>query len=71
MLSEFSPEAFAALMERAGFVEMDTVSPDEQVRRYLQGRHDIPDPPPNFAFALFSRKEQKPRVLRPRDRADV
>ena len=53
MLSEFSPEGIAALMERAGFVETDQVSPDEQVRRYLQGRRDIPDPPPNFAFALF------------------
>ena len=56
MLSAFSPEEFAAQMERAGFVQMDHVSPQEQVRRYLQGRHDIPAPPPNFAFALFSTK---------------
>ena len=58
MLSEFSPEEFAELMERAGFAETDHVSPEEQVRRYLQGRHDIPAPPPNFAFALFRRKER-------------
>ena len=58
MLSEFSPEAFAALMERAGYVETDSVSPEEQVRRYLQGRRDIPAPPPNFAFALFRREER-------------
>ena len=57
MLSAFSPEEFAALMERAGFVETDHVSPDEQVRRYLEGRRDIPAPPPNFAFALFRKEE--------------
>ena len=56
MLSAFSPEELAAQMERAGFAEMDHVSPEEQVRRYLQGRHDIPAPPPNFAFTLFRRK---------------
>ena len=43
-------------MGRAGFVETDHVSPDEQVRRYLQGRHDIPAPQPNFAFALFGKE---------------
>lgn len=67
MLSEFSPEEFAARMEQAGFVEADHVSPEEQVRRYLQGRRDIPDPPPNFAFALFRRKERKSGALHPRD----
>ena len=41
-------------MERAGFAEVDHVSPEEQVRRYLQGRQDIPTPPPNFAFAKTS-----------------
>ena len=45
-------------MERARFVEMDHISPEEQLRRYLRGRHDIPEPPPNFAFALFRRKER-------------
>ena len=55
MRSAFSPEGFAALMERAGFAEMDHVSPEELMRRYLQGRNDIPDPPPNFAFALFKK----------------
>ena len=58
MLSEFSPEEIAELLEGAGFEEEDSVSPDEQVRRYLQGRQDIPAPPPNFAFALFRRKER-------------
>ena len=29
-----------------GFVEEDHVSPEEQVRRYLQGRQDIPARPP-------------------------
>ena len=53
MRSAFSPAEFTAQMERAGFAEVDHVSPDEQVRRYLQGRRDIPAPPPNFAFALF------------------
>ena len=58
MRSAFSPEEFAAQLEHSGFVETDNVSPEEQVRRYLQGRHTIPDPPPNFAFALFRRKER-------------
>ncbi len=53
MQSEFSPEELGAEMERSGFTEMDHVSPAEQVQRYLQGRRDIPEPPPNFAFALF------------------
>lgn len=44
------------MLERAGYVEVDSVSPEEQVRRYLRGCHDIPDPPPNFAFALFRRE---------------
>jgi len=58
MRSAFSPEEFAVRMEQIGFVETDHVSPEEQVRRYLQGRHDIPAPPPNFAFALFRKKER-------------
>ena len=58
MLSEFSPEEFAAKMEQSGFVEVDTVSPEEQVKRYLQGRQDMPAPPPNFAFAQFQLQEQ-------------
>jgi methyltransferase (TIGR00027 family) len=61
MLSEFSPEEFTTQMERAGFVEKDTVSPEEQVRRYLEGRPNMPAPPPNFAFALF-RKEGTERA---------
>lgn len=59
MLSAYSPEEFAAQMGHAGFVETDSVSPEELVRRYLQGRHDIPAPPPSFAFALFGRTERE------------
>ena len=55
MLSEYGPEEIDAEMERAGFTAMDHVSPTEQVRRYLQERRDIPEPPPNFAFALFEK----------------
>ena len=53
MRSEYSPDEIDAEMERAGFTAMDHVSPAEQTQRYLQDRNDIPEPPPNFAFALF------------------
>ena len=53
MRSEYSPEDIDAEMQRVGFNAMDHVSPAEQTQRYLQGRNDIPEPPPNFAFALF------------------
>ena len=43
MLSAFSPEEFAVPDEACWI----TSRPEEQVRRYLQGRRDIPDPPPN------------------------
>ncbi len=55
MLSEYGPEEIDTEMERAGFTAIDHVSPTEQVRRYLQERRDIPEPPPNFAFALFEK----------------
>ena len=55
MLSEYSPDQLDAEMERAGFTPLDHVSPAEQEARYLQQRHDIPAPPPNFAFSLFSK----------------
>ena len=55
MLSEYGPEEIDAEMERAGFKAIDHVSPTEQVRRYLQERRDILEPPPNFAFALFEK----------------
>ena len=58
MLSEYSPEEIDAEMERAGFTAIDHVSPTEQVRRYLQTRRDIPEPPPNFAFALFEKSSR-------------
>lgn len=53
MLSEYSPDEIDTEMERAGFTTVAHLSPAEQTQRYLQGRHDIPEPPPNFAFALF------------------
>ena len=53
MRSEYSPDEIDAEMKRAGFTASDHVSPTEQTRRYLQDRNDIPEPPPNFAFALF------------------
>ena len=55
MLSEYSPGEIDAELERAGFTATDHVSPEEQVRRYLRERRDIPEPPPNFAFALFEK----------------
>ena len=56
MLSEYGPEEINAEMKRAGFVTLDHVSPAEQVLRYLQERRDIPEPPPNYAFALFEKR---------------
>ena len=53
MQSEYGPDEIDAEMKRAGFTATDHVSPAEQVLRYLQGRNDIPEPPSNFAFALF------------------
>ena len=53
MLSEYSPDEIGAEMGRAGFTPVEHLSPAEQAQRYLQGRQDIPEPPPNFAFALF------------------
>ena len=55
MLSMFAPDELTAELERAGFTELDTVPPEEQARRYLQGRTDMPPPAANFAFTLFGR----------------
>ena len=55
MRSTFAPEELAAELARAGFSELDSVPPEEQARRYLQGRTDMPPPAANFAFALFGR----------------
>ena len=38
---------------RIGFVEMETLPPEAQARRYLKNRPDVVDPAPNFSFALF------------------
>ena len=55
MRSTFAPEELTAELARAGFSELESVPPDEQARRYLQGRSDMPPPAANFAFALFGR----------------
>ena len=52
-------------------VEMDHVSPEEQVRRYLQGCHGIPASPPNFAFALFRKLGGWDPRLRRQGRSDT
>ena len=55
MRSVFAPEELTAELARVGFAELDSVPPEEQARRYLQGRTDMPPPAANFAFALFGR----------------
>ena len=54
MLSMFAPDELNAELRRAGFTEVDHVSPEQQARRYLDGRSDMTAPAPNFAFALFA-----------------
>ena len=54
MRSIFTPEQVNTELQRAGFTEQDSVPPAEQVRRYLEGRTDMPEPAANFAFALFA-----------------
>jgi methyltransferase (TIGR00027 family) len=54
MLSMFTPDELNAEMRRAGFTDLDHVSPDQQAQRYLRGRTDMTAPAPNFAFALFA-----------------
>ena len=54
MLSMFTPDELNAELRRAGFTELDHVSPDQQAQRYLEGRGDMTAPAPNFAFALFA-----------------
>ena len=53
MVSGFTPEELNGEMSRVGFVEMDSVPPAEQARRYLKDRNDVAGPAPNFSFALF------------------
>ena len=53
MRSTFAPEELTAELKRPGFSQLDSVPPEEQARRYLQGRSDMPPPAANFAFALF------------------
>ena len=55
MLSTFTPDELNAEARRAGFAELDHVSPAEQAERYLKGRSDMTAPAPNFAFALFAK----------------
>lgn len=53
MRSTFAPDELTEELARAGFSLLDSVPPEEQARRYLQGRADLPPPAANFAFALF------------------
>ena len=54
MLSMFTPDELNVEMSRAGFTEIEHVSPEQQTRRFMEGRDDMSAPAPNFAFALFS-----------------
>ena len=54
MLSMFTPDELNAELRRAGFTELDHVSPEQQAQRYLEGRTDMTAPAPNFALALFA-----------------
>ena len=54
MLSMFTPDELNAELRRAGFTELDHVSPEQQAQRYLEGRGDMTAPAPNFALALFA-----------------
>ena len=56
MISTFTPDAMKAEMARVGFQEVDSVSPDEADKRYLQGRTDMSAPAPGFSFALFKKQ---------------
>ena len=56
MVSTFTPDAMKAEMARVGFQEVDSVSPDEADKRYLQGRTDMSAPAPGFSFALFKKQ---------------
>ena len=55
MRSEFTPGELNDEMARIGFVAMDRVPPDEQIRRYLKDRNDVAEPAPNFSFALYGK----------------
>ncbi len=54
MLSMYTPDELNAEMRRAGFTNLDHVSPEQQAQRYLKGRDDMAPPAANFAFALFA-----------------
>ena len=60
MVSEFIPEELDGELARVGFAPLDKVPPDEQARRYLQGRRDMAAPAPNFAFGLYARHDAEP-----------
>lgn len=54
MVSTFTAETLAEEAARVGGRRLDDVPPEEQARRYLAGRRDIPAPAPNFAFGLYA-----------------
>ena len=62
MVSEFIPAELDGELARVGFTPLDMVPPDEQARRYLQGRRDMAAPAPNFAFGLYVRHDAEPVV---------
>ena len=53
MVSAFAPEELKDAMAPLGFVELETLPPEAQARRYLKNRPDVVAPAPNFSFALF------------------
>ena len=53
MISALAPEELSEEMARIGWTELESLTPQAQVQRYLKDRSDIVEPPPNFAFALF------------------
>ena len=69
MLSMFTPDELNAELRRAGFTEIDHVSPEMQAQRYLEGRGDMTAPAPNFALALFAAWTDRMRQQRRRQAA--
>ena len=55
MVSDFTPEDLHGEMSHIGFSELETLPPEAQAHRYLQDGRDMPEPAPNFSFALYVR----------------
>ena len=54
MVSTFTELALQNELRRVCGLQLDSVLPQEQARRYLAGREDVDPPASNFAFALYS-----------------